>query len=77
MVIKTIGYASLKKFTEHLNSDGKLSVPDSATVGEVLRKLAVPENIKVITMINGRHRTPDHPLEEGDKLVFFPPLEGG
>jgi molybdopterin converting factor small subunit len=52
-------------------------VPDGTTVAEVLKKLAVPADVKVVTMINGRHCALDQPLEEGDKLVFFPPLEGG
>ncbi|MCF8127513.1 MAG: MoaD/ThiS family protein [Deltaproteobacteria bacterium] len=77
MVIKTIGYASLRQFTENLNSEGRLSIPDKTTVAHVLKKLGIPQNVKVITMINGRHCTPDQPLVEGDKLVFFPPLEGG
>ena len=77
MVIKTLGYASLKQFTEHLNSEGRLSVPDEATVADVLKKLGISRNIKVITMINGHHCPHDQPLVEGDKLIFFPPLEGG
>lgn len=77
MVIKTIGYASLKRFTEHLNPKGDLSVPDGTTVMDVLKRLAVPIDVKVVTMINGRHCALDQPLGEGDKLVFFPPLEGG
>ena len=77
MVIKTVGYASLKRFTEHLHPKDSLSVPDGATVKEVLKELALPVDVKVVTMINGRHCALDQPLEAGDKLVFFPPLEGG
>ena len=77
MIIKIRGYASLKRFTEHLKPEGRLSVPDNATVADVLNRLAVPEDIKVITMINGRHCDLDHILRPEDKLVFFPPLEGG
>ncbi len=77
MVIQTIGYASLKQFTEHLKADGRLSIPDRATVADVLKRLGISQNVRVITMINGRHCTHDQPLVEGDKLIFFPPLEGG
>jgi sulfur carrier protein ThiS len=73
MVIKTIGYASLRQFTENLDSEGRLSIPDKTTVAHVLKKLGIPQNVKVINMINGRHCTPDQPLVEGDKLVFFRP----
>jgi molybdopterin converting factor small subunit len=77
MIIRTKGYATLKRFTEHLKPESRLSVPDNATVANVLSWLAVPRDIKVITMINGRHCDLDHILRPEDKLVFFPPLEGG
>ena len=77
MIVNAKGYASLKQFTTHLSGRGTLAVSDNATVASVLEKLQVPSDSKVITMINGRHCTPDHILSPGDKLVFFPPLEGG
>ena len=77
MFINVKGYASLKQFTADLSTRGTLTVPDNATVAYVLVKLHVPSDSKVITMINGRHCTLNHILRSGDKLVFFPPLEGG
>jgi molybdopterin converting factor small subunit len=77
MIIEAKGYASLKRFTAHLLAGGTLKVPDNATVASVLKKLQVPPDFMVITMINGHHCTLDQRLEHGDKLVFFPPLEGG
>ena len=77
MIISVKGYALLKQFTAHLPTRGTLTVPDNATVASVLEKLQVPSDSEVITMINGRHCTMNHVLRPGDKLVFFPPLEGG
>ena len=77
MIISVMGYASLKQFTAHLSTGGTLTATDNATVASVLEKLQVPSDSKVITMINGRHCTLNHILRPGDKLVFFPPLEGG
>jgi len=77
MIINVRGYASLKQFTAHLSPRGTLTVPDNATVASVLEKLQVPSDSEVITMINGRHCIVNHILRPGDKLVFFPPLEGG
>jgi sulfur carrier protein ThiS len=77
MIISVKGYASLKQFTAHLSTWGTLTVPDNATVASVLEKLQVPSDSEVITMINGRHCTVNHIFRPGDKLVFFPPLEGG
>ncbi len=77
MIIEAKGYASLKRFTAHLSTEGTLRVPDNTTVASVLQKLQVPSDFMLITMINGRHCTLNQRLEHGDKLVFFPPLEGG
>jgi molybdopterin converting factor small subunit len=77
MIIEVKGYASLKRFTAHLSTGGTLTVPKNATVASILKKLQVPSNSMVVTMINGRHCTLDQRLVPGDKLVFFPPLEGG
>ena len=77
MIINVRGYASLKQFTAHLLAGGTLTVPDNATVASVLENLQVPSDSEVITMINGRHCIVNHILRPGDKLVFFPPLEGG
>jgi len=77
MIIEVKGYASLKRFTAHLSTGETLRVPDNATVASILKKLQVPSDSMVVTMINGRHCTLDQILGSGDKLVFFPPLEGG
>jgi len=77
MIINAKGYASLKQFTAHLSTMGTLTVPDNAIVASVLKKLQVPSDSTIITMVNGRHCTVNHILRPWDKLVFFPPLEGG
>lgn len=77
MIIEVKGFASLKRFTAHLSTGGMLTVPDNTTVASVLKKLQVPSDFVVVTMINGRHCTLDQRLGPGDTLVFFPPLEGG
>lgn len=77
MIIEVKGYASLKRFTAHLSSGKMLTTPDNTTVASVLEMLRVPLDSMVITLINGRHCTLDQILSPGDKLVFFPPLEGG
>ena len=77
MVIKVKGYANMKTYTAHLPSEGKLEVPEGATVDAVFKKLKVPPESKKIIIVNGRHKTGDYVLQIGDKLTFFPPLEGG
>ena len=77
MLIKVKGYANMKKYTAHLSSEGNLEVPEGATVDDVFRKLKVPSALKMIIIVNGRHKPGDYILQTGDMVTFFPPLEGG
>lgn len=77
MIIKVKGYANMKKYTAHLPSEGDLEVPEGATVNAVFRKLNVPQELKKLIIVNGRHKRGDYVLRTGDMLIFFPPLEGG
>lgn len=49
----------------------------SATVGDVVTELGIPEDQPLITFVNGRHAHMDTPLNEGDRLAVFPPIAGG
>jgi sulfur carrier protein ThiS len=77
MVIQVQSHADMKTYTAHLGPEGELEVPPGATVGDVLAVLRVPEDRKTVVLVNGRARQPDHELQPGDRMVFFPPLEGG
>ena len=77
MVITVKGYADMRKYTAHLSSEGDLEVPEGTTVGDILKQLKVPSELKKIIIVNGRHKNPDHVFEPWDALVFYPPLEGG
>ncbi len=77
MIIKAKGYANMKKYTAHLPSEGNLEMPEGATVDSVFKKLKVPPESKKLIMVNGRHKLGDYVLRTGDRLTFFPPLEGG
>ena len=77
MVIHVQSHADMSEFTAHLGPEGELDVPRGTTVKDVLTMLQVPQDRKTIVIINGRGRPLDHGLQPGDKMVFFPPLEGG
>lgn len=53
-----------------------LSVPDSATVGDVVRQLGLSDEPR-ITFVNGLHARDDQVLTENDRLALFPPIAGG
>lgn len=77
MVIHVESHADMSKYTAHLGPKGDLDVPEGSTVKDVLAMLQVPQDQKTIVIVNGRGRSLDHTLQSGDKMVFFPPLEGG
>jgi len=77
MVIYVESHADMSRYTAHLRDDGELDVPEGTTVGDVLNLLDVPGNKAIILLVNGRSRQRGHALRAGDRMVFFPPLEGG
>jgi sulfur carrier protein ThiS len=77
VVIYVESHAGMREYTAHLGSDGELEVPDGATVKDVLALLQVPQDKPSVHLVNGRSRPYEHALQPGDRMVFFPPLEGG
>ena len=77
MVIYVESHAGMRRYTDHLGAEGELEVPEGATVRDVLSLLEVPQDEPNIILVNGRSRRFEHGLQPGDKMVFFPPLEGG
>ena len=70
-------HAGMREYTAHLGPEGELEVPDGATVKDVLVLLQVPQDKPSVHLVNGRSRPYGYRLHPGDKMVFFPPLEGG
>ena len=54
-----------------------LELPEGATVGELVRHLAIPPELPRLTLANGHDAPPDRPLAPGDVVSIVPPLEGG
>ncbi len=79
MHIRVQGFLTMRKYTSHLPQNGALEVPESSTVGSVLKYLEVPSEQQktLLFFVNGRHRPADHVLQPNNLFVFFPPLEGG
>ncbi|MCX5871731.1 MAG: MoaD/ThiS family protein [Deltaproteobacteria bacterium] len=79
MKIEFVLYASLTQFVSG-SVAGKpitLEIPDKATVNHVLHMMAIPSDMALILLINGRSGTKEHELSEGDRLAIFPPIAGG
>ena len=77
MMIHVESHASMREYTAHLGPEYELEVPEGAAVRDVLTLLQVPQDKRVVVLVNGRSRPPEHGLQPGDQMVFFQPLEGG
>ena len=54
-----------------------LTLPDDATVAQLVQRLDLPnEQVKVI-FVNGTIRGRDCALNDGDEIGIFPPVGGG
>ncbi len=54
-----------------------LELEEGTTIAQVLEKLKIPDDIPMITLVNGLHRTFEDRLQPGDVLSVFPPVAGG
>jgi molybdopterin converting factor subunit 1 len=59
----------------------EVDVPDGATVATVWDRLVAEQPAlaaqRYRPAVNQEYTTPEHPLREGDELVFIPPVSGG
>jgi sulfur carrier protein len=55
----------------------KVEIDSADTVGEVLKKLRIPDEMPKIILVNGVHSRLDQVLKVGDVLSVFPPVAGG
>ena len=54
-----------------------LEVPADATLASLVGRLAIPDDLPRLMLVNGRDATPGHRLVAGDVVILFPPLVGG
>jgi sulfur carrier protein len=67
-------FASLRDFGPNIEEK---SVPGNSTVESVVNSLSLPEDIPLLTLVNGVHADLKETLKEGDVLALFPPVGGG
>jgi len=54
-----------------------LELKEGDRLGRVLEILGMPPAVEKVMLINGRPANLDTILNEGDKVVLFPPVAGG
>jgi len=67
-------FATLRDFGPEIE---ERDVPVDSTVESVINSLNLPEEIPLLTIVNGVHTDPQEMLSEGDVLALFPPVGGG
>lgn len=70
-------FASLR---EHLGREQEsLPAESLATVADLWARLNADETLPANTLVavNQEYAGPDHPLNDGDEVAFFPPVTGG
>jgi molybdopterin converting factor small subunit len=58
-------------------SGASLEVPEGATVGDVVRRLAPPTDLPLLCLVNGEEADAARRLSSGDRVDLIPPLAGG
>lgn len=74
MKVKVKRFASLRQFGP---DEQVIEFPEGTTVDDVIHSLNIPVTIRLLRIVNGEHRPPDHVLQDGDELAVFPPIAGG
>ena len=79
MTIDLILYASLTKFVPGSTAGIPISLQlaDQTTIGVVLSQAGIPNDMRLILLVNGLSATRDQDLHEADRLAVFPTIAGG
>jgi len=67
-------FATLRDFGPEIQ---EMSASQNSTIEKVVKSLNLPEEIPLLTIVNGVHTDPEEMLKEGDVLALFPPVGGG
>ena len=67
-------FATLRDFGPEIQEK---SVSEGSTIEKVVKSLNLPEEIPLLTIVNGVHTDPKEMLKRGDVLALFPPVGGG
>ena len=70
-------YANLRQYSPTGSGRFELTLVSDATVKSVFMALGIPEAVKTVALVNGRHATEITTLKAGDNITLFPPMEGG
>lgn len=72
-------HATLVPYLPRESRDGLavIDLADGASVGDLIRRLAIPPELSRVVLVNGHDVEDDTRLSPGDTVDVFPPLAGG
>ena len=74
--IKLVG--SLRKYiNEQINENGEVYLKPNSTINDLINKLDINTDRKLIFLVNGKQKDSNHILSEGEKLVVLTMVAGG
>lgn len=81
MKIRVKLYATLRQYIPNaadMTRNEGVEVTDGTTVGQVMEMLHLPENLRVLSLLNGTHcKEKETKLKDGDSVLFYPLMSGG
>jgi len=78
MRVRVIPYAELRRQVLPPGQEVLwLDLPDGATVGDVLRRLDLKTEDRLIVGLDGAYATPETPLRDNSELTLVTPMQGG
>lgn len=79
MHIEVAAFANLRRYLPELKlgQTRRLEVTPGSTARQVAEQLGLPVDEVQVIMRNHAHASMDDVLEEGDRLVFIPLIDGG
>ena len=77
MKLKIELQAYLMQYSPNGAATFEIEMPEGSKVWDLVKKLAVPEELASIVIVGGANAAYDHPLHDGDHVTLIPPLSGG
>ena len=77
MKVQISMYATLRRYAPGGQGNFELNFAAGATVKTLIERLQIPQSVEKVILINGRLADDNTRLAEADKIIIFPPIEGG
>jgi len=74
--IKLVG--SLRKYKNaQINKNNEISLQSNSTINDLINKLDISTDRKLIFLVNGKQKDSNHKLSDGEKIVVLTIVAGG